>query len=230
MKPSLILFHGALGSSKQLDSFAFDLKEEFNCIPFDFSGHGGKNFEEEFDIYQFASEIDKLCNKRKTKPFAFGYSMGGYAALLAEHKYKNLFKGIITLGTKFDWNPQVAISEKAMLNPELIEKNFPSFANTLIDRHSPNNWKDVLEKTSLLISHLGENSPLNKETLNEINVPVLLLRGEFDNMVSRAETLTAKTYLKKSESLEITSGGHSFEKTNKAILKQLIISFLHSHI
>jgi pimeloyl-ACP methyl ester carboxylesterase len=173
MKPSLLLFHGALGSSRQLESFAYELREDFNCIPFDFSGHGGKNFEQEFDIFQFANEIYEICKKRKTKPFAFGYSMGGYAALLAEHTFKNMFKGIITLGTKFDWNPQVAISEKVMLNPELIEKNFPAYANTLIERHKPNNWKNVLEKTSDLIHHLGENAPLNESTLKEIKTPVL---------------------------------------------------------
>lgn len=229
MKPSLLLFHGALGSSKQLESFAYELREDFNCIPFDFSGHGGKNFEQEFDIFQFANEIYEICKKRKTKPFAFGYSMGGYATLLAEHTFKNMFKGIITLGTKFDWNPQVAISEKVMLNPELIEKNFPAYANTLIERHKPNNWKNVLEKTSDLIHHLGENAPLNESTLKEIKTPVLVLRGEFDNMVSRAESTAAKSFLPISHYSEVLNGGHSFEKTNKAILKELIISFCNNY-
>lgn len=214
---------------QQMESFAFELKEFFHCRLLNFSGHGGKEFEEEFNIYQFADEIISACNGHKTKPYAFGYSMGGYAALLAQLKAEKLFKGIITLGTKFDWNPQTALAEKALLNTELIETKFPSFANTLMERHKPLNWKTVLDKTALLIKHLGDNSPLNHETMKNIKSPVLITRCEFDNMVTREESTAASNVIPYSNYTEIVSCQHAFEKVNKSMLKEIILAFVNSN-
>ena len=47
-----------------------------------------------------------------------GHSMGGYVALKLALKRPELVDRIITLGTKFNWTPEVAAKEVKMLNPD----------------------------------------------------------------------------------------------------------------
>jgi pimeloyl-ACP methyl ester carboxylesterase len=51
--------------------------------------------------------------------------MGGYVALKTAVLHPGRIEAIVTLGTKFHWDPENASNEVRMLNPEKIEEKVP---------------------------------------------------------------------------------------------------------
>ena len=99
MKPKLLLLHGALGSSEIFIPLVEELKNDFECIVFDFPGHGNAKFEEiDFSVEYFSSKLNNfILSNGYDELIVFGYSMGGYIALNTELNFPNSFKKIITL-------------------------------------------------------------------------------------------------------------------------------------
>ena len=149
-KENLLLLHGALGSKVQLRPLKQILEQKFNVFDLNFEGHGDVYSEQDFSIDLFASNVrDFLKEQNLENTHIFGYSMGGYVALhLANHK-PSLVNKIVTLGTKFDWNPEGAAREIKMLNPEKVEEKIPAFAGYLNKLHSALSWKVVMHENDL---------------------------------------------------------------------------------
>ncbi len=80
MLHDLLLLHGAIGSRSQLRT----LQARVGGVAIDFTGHGGKPIPVgglTFD--HFLADIDRAFADQNWKSaHLFGYSMGGYAALL----------------------------------------------------------------------------------------------------------------------------------------------------
>src|SRR5690606_10988031 len=96
--------------------------------PFGFSG-----FVESVRDYINRNELDQ--------PWLFGHSMGGMVALLLALEQDCPVKGIVTLGTKFGWTPEVAAREVALMDPDKIEQKVPAFARALEQRHRALDWR-----------------------------------------------------------------------------------------
>ena len=81
-RTKLIVLHGALGSSSQMQSLIQRLSDSFFVKTFDFSGHGTTPFVKDFGINQFTQELDRfILAEGFGDAYIFGYSMGGYVAL-----------------------------------------------------------------------------------------------------------------------------------------------------
>ncbi len=125
MKTPLLLLHGALGSEKQLFPLRKLLSETRKVYTLNFEGHGDFKSESNFSISLFRENVVSfLKEKNFPKVDIFGYSMGGYVALDLAYNHPNLVMNIITLGTKFSWNPTFAATEIKKLNPEKSRKKF----------------------------------------------------------------------------------------------------------
>lgn len=221
MKSNLLILHGALGSSVQLEQIAKKLEDKFRVILYNFSGHGGKPLPEEpFSIKLFADELKSLIEKTRIGPCdVFGYSMGGYAALYAARHYPGLIGRIFTLGTKFDWNEESSEHEVKLLDPDKIEKKIPAFAKSLAERHAPEDWKKVLEKTAKMMLNLGKQNELTPEDMEQIENEVTVVVGDRDNMVSISETERAYRHLKNGRMIVMPDTVHPIEKVDLERLK-----------
>lgn len=220
----LLLLHGAIGSKDQLQPLADLLKNDFIVHLFNFSGHGGKPFSEKpFSIHAFAAELeDYLSTQHIKQASVFGYSMGGYVALYLAKQHPQFFNEIITLATKFQWDEAIAAKEAAMLNTEIILEKVPVFAEQLKQRHAPNNWILVLNKTKEMLLQMGKENPLQLSDYETINQPVLLLLGDNDKMVTREETEAVQRALPNSRFQLLEQTAHPVEKANMAVLADLI--------
>ncbi|MBX7041389.1 MAG: alpha/beta fold hydrolase [Ignavibacteria bacterium] len=227
MGSTLLMLHGALGSSVQLEPLAELMSSEFNVVLFNFSGHGDKPFPEtSFSIKTFAEEIRELIEKSRTGPCRiFGYSMGGYAALYAARHFPGVAGKIFTLGTKFDWNIESSARETAMLDPARIISKVPSFAKTLEERHYPNDWKDVLRRTSEMMLSLGNSPELTPDDLSAIENEVTVGVGDRDNMVSITESESAFRKLRHGRLLVMPDTHHPIEKVRLSRLKSELMEF-----
>ncbi|QSE97144.1 alpha/beta fold hydrolase [Fulvivirga lutea] len=213
-KPNLIILHGALGSEKQFFNLQSELSSEFQVHTFNFSGHGGKDFSNNFSIPQFTLELDQFLSENKLQDvLIFGYSMGGYVALNLARTSKKI-SGVFTLGTKFHWSPESAAHEIKMLNPAKIEEKVPAFATALAERHFPLDWKEVMHRTADLMINLGNNPLLTTNTFKEITIPVTITRGTLDNMVSKEESESAAHDIPNAKYIEFADFKHPIEQVD----------------
>lgn len=224
----IILLHGAIGHSKQLNQLADILSVTHTTHHFNFSGHGGAAFPEKFfSIPVFAEElITYMDSNNIAEANVFGYSMGGYVALYASKYFPGRIQKIITLATKFHWDEAIAERECKMLDSEKIEQKLPSFAQQLMQNHSPNDWKLVLEKTRTMLIEMGKNNPLALDNYQSIDIPVLLLLGDRDKMVTLEETISVYKALPNAQMGVLPATSHPIEQVDANMLGYHINHFL----
>ena len=219
MKPDLLILHGALGGPSQFQELSSLLSSQFSVHVVPFDGHEGLPIEAPYSIDLFARNLKDYCTyKRIDHPFVFGYSMGGYVALLAAHQGFRLAR-LLTLGTKFAWNPDGAAKEIRQLQPEIIEVKVPQFAAYQSRLHHPLNWKDVMNGTAAMMNDLGKQPALSAEILSRLTFPTLCCLGDEDAMVSREETRWAADCLANGQIRILHDMPHPIEKVN---LPQLV--------
>lgn len=228
MKPHLIILHGALGAKQQFNKLAAILNEKFTVHRFNFEGHGGRPTEHPYTIDLFTKNlIDYVVARELHEPYVFGYSMGGYVALNASYQGLQLAK-LMTLGTKFGWNPEDAQKEIKMLNPTVIEEKVPKFAAYQESLHAPEDWKEVMHKTAQMMLGLGNEPVLNDEKLQTIDLETLCCRGSKDKMVSEDETTHTVSQLTNAEFYQFEGFEHPIEKIDSETLSQKIIDYFQS--
>jgi len=227
LKKPIILLHGAIGSSAQLNDLASKLLTEFDVHTLNFEGHGGRTIDGKYSIEKFSENVNDFLNENGIESIdIFGYSMGGYVALKLAALHPEKVTSIATLGTKFNWNPESAATEVKMLNPEVIEVKIPKFAEDLKVVHSPLDWKEVLKGTAEMMLDLGNGAGLADDELRSIVIPVLIGIGDLDQMVSIEESKRVADLLPNA-SLKIYEGfPHPIDKVDLKVLSLTIETFL----
>ena len=212
----LLLLHGALGSKSQLDSIKTALANQGNTVvAMNFSGHSGEPFSEKgFGIEVFADDVDQfLADRWSQEPVnIFGYSMGGYVALWYAYQYPHKVGKIITLGTKFDWDPASAQREVGKLDPDKIIEKVPAFARILEHRHAPNDWREVISRTSEMMLQLGNQPLLTEDVLASINHDVEIWLGDRDDMADFAYSQRVAAILPRGRFRLLSDTPHPVEK------------------
>ena len=226
---NLIILHGALGAKSQFEQLASQLKDDFDVHILEFSGHGTKaDYSVDFSIELFAQNLKEFMQENGIqKPLIFGYSMGGYVALKLESQYPGFIEKLVTLGTKFDWNPESAEKEAKMLNAEKIAEKVPAFANYLKSLHGEDNWKLVLQRTAKMMLELGNKPALRSYDFHQVQIPVQLLRGEKDVMVTKEETTEIQSLLGNGSYHEVAEWVHPINLVpSDQLAQQLLSSYL----
>lgn len=188
----IVLIHGALGAASDLEPVAQALSEATDrpIYIYNVPGHGTDDQIPEggFRMTEIARGFGFwLSEKNLLGVDVFGYSMGGYVALLAVKDHPQRIRHIVTLGTFFDWNPEGARKETKYLNPSLIKEKVPAYAKTLEQIHGER-WGEVMEATASLMLDLGEQPLLTEYALSTIQHPVVIGRGGLDRMVGRTSS------------------------------------------
>lgn len=223
---NLLILHGAIGSKSQFNSLTSLLNNQFNIHLLNFSGHGGEAFKENFNIAQFADDVLVYLDQQKIESIdIFGYSMGGYVALYLAKNHPEKVGKIITLGTKLSWTPEIAAKETKMLDAEKMEDKIPAFAKILKDRHYPNDWKTVLEKTASMMVAMGNKNILKDEDFKLIQHPVKMLLADNDEMVTYEETNHVAQLLPHATFEILPNSKHPIEKVDIDALSEIIRGF-----
>jgi alpha-beta hydrolase superfamily lysophospholipase len=224
----IVLLHGAIGAGEQLLPIENFLKEHgFRCFNFTLPGHGKNNSDEfSFSIDDFAKAlIQFIQEKNLSQVYLFGYSMGGYVALVASLQQPALFRAIATLGTKFDWSIESAATEVKKLNADKIIEKVPHFATMLANRHGNENWKNVLKNTADLMLQLGEKPIINPQVCAAVSMPVLIMVAEHDDMVDKHFSRQIATSLPKGKFQILPQAYHPIEKVSVTDLGEQLMAF-----
>jgi len=224
----LILLHGALGSAEQLSVLQNRLQEHYIVHTLNFPGHGGAAMDGyEFSINGFTAALKDFVERNNIpQPNLFGYSMGGFVALVAAAKKLFTSDKIITLATKFAWTEQIAEKEVRMLDADTLQTKLPAFVDTLAKRHAPQPWREHLSLTANLMTTLGKGHALTEATLANIEQTCLLLLGDQDKMVTEQETMAVQQSLPNGKFQALKDTPHPIEKVDTDLLIAAIRNFL----
>ncbi|MBI1306537.1 MAG: alpha/beta fold hydrolase [Bacteroidetes bacterium] len=222
----LLLLHGALGNADQFQPLN-GLITDRQVLTMTFPGHSGKAHHGALNFEIFVDAIQSYLDKRDIEVCdVFGFSMGGYAALKSAIRFPDRFRKIATLGTKFNWTPESAAKEVAMLNPDKILEKVPAFAETLEERHGEN-WKQLMQQTAGMMTALGNGQAMKESDLSEVYNRVVIGRGSEDKMVSEEESRWAAQNLWDGSYVELPGVEHPFEKMNFDVLAEFILTNLN---
>jgi pimeloyl-ACP methyl ester carboxylesterase len=184
----LIVIHGALGSAKEFDDISPLLEDRFDVIPYDLPHHGSKrNSGLPFNLDTLVNELLAFLED-EGKCIIYGFSLGGYVALCAALRNPNNIEGIITQGTKLEWSPEIAAKEVKSLDTDFLQFKVAPFYNYLVELHG-DYLSSLLKKTASFMLELGKDPALSPRSLRKLNVPVRMIRGGKDKMVSEEETM-----------------------------------------
>ncbi|WEK68151.1 MAG: alpha/beta hydrolase [Candidatus Chryseobacterium colombiense] len=222
---NLILLHGALGHTEVFESFKEELSKYFTVYTPLFSGHGDVQLPQNgISIEKYTQELKEfIAQKNLNDVYIFGHSMGGYVALCYAMENSASVNSIMTLGTKFDWTEEQALKESKMLNPEVIAEKIPKYAESLEKQHGPK-WKQLLPAIADMMVSLGKNPPL-KNKLSTINIPVQIMVGDKDNMVTLEESMEVYRSLPNAKLAVLPDTKHPMDKVRPNLLLDLMKDF-----
>jgi pimeloyl-ACP methyl ester carboxylesterase len=231
-RPALLIVHGALGSAEQMAPVADAARahEMFAAVDvLELPGHGRTPAlgDAAFSMPAFADVIaTRVRELAPQRVLVFGYSMGGYAALLAEQQQPGLVAGIVTLGTMLAWTPEVAEAGARRLNPEGMRAKVPAFADALAARHAEaGGWELTLTRTAAVLRALGEAPPLTTTSVAQVAAPVRLLVGSRDDSVTLEESQRFAEAMPQAEAVLLEGVPHPIEKVPLDVLLQQLTDF-----
>ena len=222
----LVLLHGALGASAQLDALADALRPRFRVHRLDFEGHATAPPRGRPLRVPFLAEnlLELLDASRVSSAHLFGYSMGGYVALHLAAEHPERVTSVATLGTKFRWDPDTAAREAARLDPATIRAKVPRFADALSARHErAGGWERVLERTADFLRDLGDRPLLTDETLARIARPVRVIVGDRDATVRVEESAAVARALGAGSLTVLPDTPHPVEQVDLAVLVPVLL-------
>lgn len=219
----LLLLHGALGSAQQMLS----LQERIGGTAIDLSGHGARASEHSrmsFDA--FVSDIEAAFGEQGwSQADLFGYSMGGYAALLFAARHPARVRSVVTLGTKYLWTDEGLARELRMLDSDKMLEKVPAFAQALSDVHGPEHWRGVVASVARNMEELAAAPLLSPEVCRRITCPVLCLVGDADTTAIPEDTHAFAAMLPNASVEVLPNTRHPFESTDPASLSNRVERF-----
>ena len=223
---NLILLHGALGHSDLFNPYLNALSESFNIYTPLFSGHGNTELPTSgITIEKYIQELIEFIEVENLEEVCiFGHSMGGYIALCYTLETPEKVNSVMTLGTKFDWTEEQALKESKMLNPSIIIEKIPKYAELLESQHG-SKWKKLLPAIAEMMISLGKNPPLHNEVIKNIEIPVQIMVGDQDNMVTIEESTAVYRKLTKGKLTVLPDTKHPIEKVRPNLLLDLMQDF-----
>ena len=234
LRPHILVIHGALGSAAQMQPVADRLASLGDPVLVELPGHGetplepGASSSIEAYMDALAMQVARGASAPDAKPpVVFGYSMGGYVALALEAREPGTFGAVLTLGTKFEWTPEIASREAGRLDPVIIEQKVPQFAVALRKRHlGAGGWQLNLRNTAGLLLALGDAPTLTAESLARVRIPVVVAVGSRDDTVTAAEAERAAGLMGDASAAVIDDAPHPIERVPPADIERLLRGLL----
>lgn len=220
---NLLLLHGALGTARQLES----LRQRVGGEAIDLSGHGGREIPGDgIRFEQFIRDIDGVfAGEGWDRAHLFGYSMGGYAAMLYAAMRPERVRSVVTVGTKYLWTDEGLRKELRKLDPDAMLAKVPAFAQALAEAHGTDRWRDVVKAIARSMSELAAAPLLTEEAKARIICPVLLCIGEGDTTAVPEDTRAFSQGVPNAEVLILPGTRHPFDEVNLDVLVPRLRAF-----
>jgi len=225
----VVFIHGA-GENKDTWIFQEALKDNFNLVFFDLTGHGESTRKiptmDDF-INDLSSVIDKTCS---SKPSIVGHSMGGAIAQKFAIENSDKIKKLIlaSTGAKLKVAPIVF---------DTIKNNFESVIEMLTDLlFAKRPSKEIAEIVEKEIKDCGRETLYNDfmicnefnvmDTLDKIKNETLVICGDNDKLTPEKYSIYLKNNIKNSRLSIIENTGHMVMMEQPDSFNKIVKNFL----
>ncbi len=249
----LLFLHGFTGSALEWKIFFDKIDNRFLPFSIDLIGHGLSDAPESMEHYSaraIAEQIDAVFNRLNfNKVVLCGYSMGGRAALSYFSYFPEKIAGLI-LESSTAGIEETQLREDRIKSDELmarkievegVEKfgsywvNLPMFSG--LKSLPADEYQKILKtrmnnnQTGLINSLKGFGTgsmPVLWDRLRDINVPALLITGEFDDKFTQINERMKDKILKVEHHI-IRDCGHNTHLQKPEVFIKLVNNFLTSN-
>lgn len=218
---NLVLIHGSLGTKAETEKLHPFLENKYTVFSYEIPHHGEQS---ESTVPFLLTELvsDLLQFIEKIGPcYLYGFSFGGYLALSAAIKDESNIKGIVTQGTKFQWNKKIAQTTIKQLESVPKTKGEMAYTHYLSVLHG-DKLDSLIQQTIDFTLSLGEDPFLSPEKVRQLTLPVRLTRGGKDAMTSKEESIAIASALPNGHYFEIPHFIHPIGFIKPKLVARLI--------
>ena len=229
--PSLVMIHGAGGSSIVWKPQTHLLRDKCNTFALDLPGHGKTGGKSRSEISEYAQWLTAILEKAFDKqPYLMGHSMGGAIVLAATLSNPELVKGIILVGT----GPRLQVAPMFL---DGLKNDFEKVVENLIGyAYAPDAMKTLVREGINLMKQTGgqvvhadfsacDRFDLQNE-VSQISAPCLILCGEQDKLTPPALSEKLNGLIKNSTLKLLPSAGHMVMIENYQLLNEYVTEFI----
>ncbi|MFZ1289930.1 MAG: alpha/beta hydrolase [Melioribacteraceae bacterium] len=240
---SIIFLHGFPYDSSMWDAQVEFLKENYFCVRYDIRGLGKSPAGDgQFTMDSFTEDLLTIIDELNLdKPIICGLSMGGYITFRALEINQAKFSAVILLDTRTESdNNEGKIKRQngiAKINKEGVISFVDNFVPTCFwegtIRNNSELYNTVLNKSrrsnaigvkGSLIAMLSRTD--TAETLKNINIPTLVLCGEFDKLTPPNVMQKIADEIPNSKFFIIKDSGHMTPLEQPNVVNENIKNFL----
>ncbi|MFZ5826050.1 MAG: alpha/beta fold hydrolase [Bacillota bacterium] len=183
----MLLLHAALQTAESMEPLRELLSPlGLRLIAVDLRGHGRTaNPARSLSLPQLADDIEALMTYLGLeRPWLVGYSLGGIVAI--ELARRGLAGGLVVLASRI----RPASRARVTFDPANIQARSPLWAEQLAGKHVEQTWEELAVSLGELLTTWPGFDPAG---LARIEIPVLVVQGDRDQMVSlgQAQNLVA---------------------------------------
>ncbi|MBR7051313.1 MAG: alpha/beta hydrolase [Methanobrevibacter sp.] len=238
--PDMILIHGIFATKEIMNPLFNHYKENYHVISYDVRGHGESDKPEKLTLEDYADDLAAIIDYyNMDRPIVIGLSMGSYITLRTAEKYPSIASKIVLIGTHGEG--KISLMEKAVeenggnadidlkeMGRLISRRVYPpnTTPEQIVEYYRGNRGKTELNNTERknIYASLAHYDMMSD--IDNVEIPVLLLVGEFDGLNPPIESQKVADALHDSRLQVIEGAGHIifFEKRDEVI--SLIDSFI----
>ena len=230
--PALLVLHGGFGTLEDFNTILPELESEFKVIGIDSRSQGKSTRGKQALTYeQIQKDVEQVLAHLDIDTLSIiGFSDGGIAAYrLASLTSLNIEK-LVTIGAY--WHIKNAEPSRELysrITGASWKKRFPDSYDAYQKLNSELNSEsdfDFLAKSLIEMWLDSSSSGLPNEAVEDINCPLLIVRGDDDQFLSREAAVELSRLVKNSKFLNIPFAGHVAFEEQKEIFMISLNEFL----
>jgi pimeloyl-ACP methyl ester carboxylesterase len=224
----LLLLHPGLGSIENFKDIIPVLSQHFRCIIPDAPGHGRSEHTDSMSRQLLADVSSALIDSLQLDSvYVFGWSTGGITSLSLAAGRPDKVKRIISGGSNTTLNgiTDEGIELMHAYTIEAIEEDKEWLANYQKMNPQPDKWKSFVESTRKM---WFEEVSVTEEELKNIEIPVLVIRGDQD-LIKLEHSIQLYRSLKKGQLCIYPDAGHNMPSQQTDMLCKIATEFLKKH-
>ena len=210
---TLLLLPGLLGSlASQWRNFIRPLSTDFRLVTMDLRGHGrSQNNAITLNPEQMMQDISGLLDFLKIETVHIaGYSLGGYLGLMLALSQPRRVATLLMHATKFYWTEEASAKMQAQLDPDMMAKKVPAYADQLVQEHGARQWRILVRQAVDLVAYLAKEG-LTERMIAQTQCPVLVSVGDRDKLIPVAEAHRLSRILPQGELIVLPGVSHPYQ-------------------